>query len=78
MIVNGYSRCSGFDGFVILVSVGVLCTVEALASAALQSMAVEDVESKWPWKRALGKFDSVQPGKKIWYVPASSLVFVVK
>ncbi|CAE7891493.1 unnamed protein product [Symbiodinium microadriaticum] len=50
----------------------------ALASAALQSMAVEDVESKWPWKRALGKFDSVQPGKKIWYVhPKKHLPSVV-
>ncbi|CAE7947126.1 unnamed protein product [Symbiodinium sp. KB8] len=52
--------------------------ISALASAALQSMAVEDVESKWPWKRALGKFDSVQPGKKIWYVhPKKHLPSVV-
>jgi len=32
------------------------------------SMAVDDIQKKWPWKRALGKFESVTPGKKIWFV----------
>lgn len=31
-------------------------------------MAVDDVHDKWRWKAALGKFDSVTPGKKIWFV----------
>ncbi|CAK8992073.1 unnamed protein product [Durusdinium trenchii] len=50
----------------------------ALANDALLSMAVENVELKWPWKRALGRFDSVEPGKKIWYVrPRKDLPSVV-
>lgn len=42
--------------------------LEAVAWKALMKLSVEGVESKWPWKTALGKFDSVTPGKKIWFV----------
>ena len=41
---------------------------EVVASAALSSLAVDDVHDKWPWKSALGKFASVQPDKRIWFV----------
>lgn len=37
-------------------------------TSTLMSMAVDDIQKKWPWKRALGKFESVTPGKKIWFV----------
>ncbi|CAE7456199.1 unnamed protein product [Symbiodinium sp. CCMP2592] len=37
---------------------------------ALTGLAVDHVEERWPWGRGLGKFESVQPGKYIWYVPA--------
>ena len=32
------------------------------------SPSVDDIQKRWPWGRALGKFESVTPGKKIWYV----------
>ena len=53
-------------------------TCQAFLSAALISMAVADIEAKWPWKRALGKFPSVTPGKKIWFVhPKEHLASVI-
>ena len=42
--------------------------LEAVAWKALLKLSVESVESKWPWKTALGKFESVTPGKRIWFV----------
>ncbi|CAE7689056.1 unnamed protein product [Symbiodinium sp. KB8] len=49
------------------------------ALGALGLVAVDDVETIWPWKSGLSKFPSVQPGKHIWFVHAtkSSLPSVI-
>lgn len=37
-------------------------------TTTLASLAVDDIEVRWPWKTALGKFDATTPGKQIWFV----------
>lgn len=37
-------------------------------TTTLASLAVDNIETRWPWKTALGKFDATTPGKQIWFV----------
>ena len=47
-------------------------------TSSLLALAVDDIETRWPWKKALGKFPSVTPGKDIWFVhPKTHLPSVV-
>ena len=71
------AACRTFDSFELHAS-QISAVSEVVASAALSALAVDDVHDKWPWKSALGKFASVQPDKKIWFVhPKKQLQSVV-